>query len=184
MPPLPDRAIRAGNGPVTRRSRPGRRAADPPILQRWDTQPHVVAADPNDDRDWEVELGRCPHWSEQLIVELDGRPLGSVQIIDPAREESRYWGDAPPAIRALYVWIGDETDLGKGYGTEMMHAALGRCFSDSLLCLSIRFRAIHAPIDSTNVWASILSSRRFGKDDCLVYRLSRNDWHNERLGSR
>src|SRR5690606_18872049 len=64
--------------------------ADLELLRRWDEQPHVVASDPNDDWEWETELARSPDWREQLIAELDGRPVGFVQIIDPAREESRY----------------------------------------------------------------------------------------------
>ena len=66
------------------------------LLRRWDEQPHVVAANPNDDWGWETELARTPGWRELLIAELAGRPIGFVQIIDPAREESRYWGAAPP----------------------------------------------------------------------------------------
>ena len=34
--------------------------ADVGLLRRWDEQPQVVAADPNDDWEWEVELTRTP----------------------------------------------------------------------------------------------------------------------------
>ena len=51
-----------------------------------------------------------------------------IQIIDPALEESHYWGDVPENLRAIDIWIGEETDLGKGYGTQMMQLALARCF--------------------------------------------------------
>jgi hypothetical protein len=64
--------------------------ADVNLLRRWDEQPQVVAADPNDDWGWEVELARTPRWREQLIAELDGRPIGFIQIIDPAEEDSHY----------------------------------------------------------------------------------------------
>lgn len=57
--------------------------ADVALLRHWDTQPHVVASDPNDDWEWETKLGRSPDWREQLIAELSGRPIGFVQIIDP-----------------------------------------------------------------------------------------------------
>jgi hypothetical protein len=67
--------------------------ADLPLLRHWDEQPHVVASDPHDDWQWEQELVRAPDWREQLVAELDGRPIGFVQIIDPAREESHYWGE-------------------------------------------------------------------------------------------
>lgn len=97
-------------------------------LLHWDEQPHVIAAAPNDDWDWESELGYRPDWREHLIAERSGEPIGFVQIIDPAREESRYWGDVPDGLRALDLWIGEARDLGKGYGTAMMRLALTRCF--------------------------------------------------------
>src|SRR5690625_1359629 len=60
--------------------------ADLALLRRWDAQPHVLAANPNDDWAWETELGHSPDWREQLIAELSGRPAGFIQIIDPALE--------------------------------------------------------------------------------------------------
>jgi RimJ/RimL family protein N-acetyltransferase len=33
-------------------------------------------------------------------------------------------------MRAIDIWIGEESDLGRGYGTEMMRLALDRCFAD------------------------------------------------------
>ena len=77
--------------------------SDLALLRHWDEQPHVLASDPNDDWAWEVELTRSPDWREQLIAELSGRPIGFVQIIDPAREESHYWGDVPEGLRALDI---------------------------------------------------------------------------------
>ena len=65
-----------------------------------------------------------------MIAELNGRPIGFIQIIDPEREESHYWGDAAANLRAIDIWIGSETDLGKGYGTKMMALALARCFDN------------------------------------------------------
>jgi aminoglycoside 6'-N-acetyltransferase len=88
------------------------------FLQEWDEQAHVNASDPNTAWGWEVELGRNPDWREQLIAELDRRPIGFLQIIDPEREESHYWGDAAANLRAIDIWIGRETDLGKGYGPK------------------------------------------------------------------
>ncbi|WP_081972521.1 GNAT family N-acetyltransferase [Leptolyngbya sp. KIOST-1] len=99
--------------------------ADVGLLRHWDEQPHVNAADPNDDWGWEVELGRTPAWREQFIAELKGRPIGFLQIIDPAQEDSHYWGEVPAHLRAIDIWIGEPTELGKGYGTTMMKLALG-----------------------------------------------------------
>ena len=75
--------------------------ADALTLRRWDEKPHVIASDPNDEWNWETELARTPDWREQLIAELEGRPIGFIQIIDPAREESHYWGDCAPNLRAI-----------------------------------------------------------------------------------
>jgi aminoglycoside 6'-N-acetyltransferase len=60
------------------------------LLQHWDTQPHVWNSDPDDAWNWPEELTHDPEWREQLIAELDGRPIGFVQIIDPLLEESHY----------------------------------------------------------------------------------------------
>jgi aminoglycoside 6'-N-acetyltransferase len=141
-------------------------SADLNLLQHWDEQPHVIDSD--------------PEWREQLIAELNGRPIGFIQIIDPALEESHYWGDAPANLRAIDIWIGEATDLGKGYGTQMMQIALARCFADPLVT------AVLIDPLSTNVRAhrfyqrlgfQVVDRRQFGEDDCLVHCLKREDWH-------
>ena len=38
-------------------------------------------------------------------------------------------GDVPENLRAIDLWIGEEGDLGRGYGTQMMHRALARGFA-------------------------------------------------------
>ena len=157
-------------------------SADLTLLRHWDEQPHVVASDPNDDWGWEVELNRAPEWREQLIAEIDGRPIGFIQIIDPARENSHYWGDVAANLRAIDIWIGEETDLGKGYGTKMMQLALARCFANPLvtavlvdpLASNIRVHRFYERLGF-----QFVEQRRFGDDDCFVYRLNRADWHHE-----
>jgi len=157
-------------------------SADLALLRHWDEQPHVIASDPNDEWGWEVELDRTPDWREQLIAEVDGRPIGFVQIIDPAREESHYWGHVPADLRAIDIWIGEETDLGKGYGTQMMQLALARCFAEPAVTavlidpLASNTRA-HRFYERLGF--QFVEQRRFGKDDCCVYRLKRADWHQE-----
>lgn len=89
--------------------------ADLDVLTRWDSEPHVIASDPNDDWNWQVELARTPEWREQLIAEIAGRPTGFVQTIDPSREESNYWGTASKNLRAIDIWIGEPDCLGKGF---------------------------------------------------------------------
>lgn len=150
--------------------------ADLGLLRRWDEQPHVIASDPNDDWSWETELNRAPDWREQLIAELDGRPIGFIQIIDPAREESRYWGDVPADLRAVDIWIGEASDLGKGYGTKMMQLALARCFADqdvSAVLIDPLASNMRAHRFYERLGFQFVERRRFGEDECLVYRLDR-----------
>lgn len=154
------------------------------LLRHWDEQPHVVAADPNDDWGWETELQRNPDWRELLIAEVreapgdDWRPLGFLQIIDPAREDSHYWGEVPERLRAIDIWIGEADDLGRGFGTEMMRQALVRCFAaDDVeavlidpLATNVRAHAFYERFGFRFV-----ERRWFGADDCFVYRLERID---------
>jgi aminoglycoside 6'-N-acetyltransferase len=149
---------------------------DAELLRRWDEQPHVVASDPNDEWGWEVELAREPDWREQLLAEADGRPLGFLQIIDPAREETRYWGDVPPGLRAIDIWIGDAADLGKGHGTQMMRLALARCFADpSVTAVLVDPLASNTRAHRfyERLGFRFVEHRRFGDDECCVYRLER-----------
>ena len=69
--------------------------ADIPLLKFWDTQPHIIETVCGDDGGWpwDVEIPVTVPWREQLFAEEDGRPVGFMQIIDPAEEEAHYWGD-------------------------------------------------------------------------------------------
>lgn len=151
--------------------------ADLALLLRWQEQPHVEASGAaNDDWGWESELRRRPAWREQLIAELDGRAIGFLQIIDPALEDSHYWGEVPPGLRAVDIWIGDATDLSRGHGTTMMRMALDRCFADPAvsavlvdpLASNHRAHRFYRRLGFVPV-----EHRRFGDDDCLVLRLER-----------
>lgn len=163
--------------------RPGR-VEDSALLRHWDEQPHVIESDPDDDWEWETELTRTPDWREQLMAELvvDGqpnRPIGFVQIIDPAREESHYWGDCEPHLRAIDIWIGEADCLGKGYGETMMRLALDRCFADPAVTA-----VIIDPLASNTRAHTFYQRlgfvpeglRRFFDHDCLVHRLTRAGW--------
>jgi aminoglycoside 6'-N-acetyltransferase len=146
------------------------------LLRHWDEEPHVVEADPNDDWGWEVELTRDPDWREQLIAEIDGRAIGFIQIIDPAREDSHYWGESEPNLRAIDIWIGAEADLGQGYGTQMMRLAIDRCFADPLVT-AIEIDPLASNLRAHRFYERLgfqfVEPRRFGEDDCFVYRLNR-----------
>lgn len=153
--------------------------ADLATLQRWDELPHVIESDPNDDWNWEVELARDPSWRDQLVAELDGEPVGFIQIIDPAEEETHYWGEVEPNLRAIDIWIGDEQHLGRGLGTQMMHLALARCFADPSVTAviidplesNVRARRFYERLGFVEV-----EQRTFGLDECVVYRLEREAW--------
>jgi aminoglycoside 6'-N-acetyltransferase len=139
----------------------------------------VVASDPNDDWQWETELRGDYPWRDQLIAEVDRLPIGFLQIIDPAEEVSRYWGDVPANLRAIDIWIGEAAFLGRGYGTRMMRWAIDFCFADrgveAILVdpLSGNTRAIRF---YQRLGFKPVGERRFGDDLCLVHRLDRADW--------
>lgn len=152
---------------------------DLPLLQKWDNEPHVIESDPNDDWQWEIELLRSPVWREQVIAEKDGRPIGFIQIIDPALEDSHYWGEVSEHLRAIDIWIGDANDLGKGYGTKMMNLAIEKCFADSgvtaiLIDPLASNKKAHRFYERFGF--KFIEERQFGEDDCFVYRLDRTDW--------
>lgn len=148
------------------------------LLQYWDKQAHVIAAS-DDDWDWENELPYRPEWREQLIAELNGKPIGFIQIIDPALEETHYWGDVPLNLKAIDIWIGEKENLGKGYGTKMMQLAFERCF------VSLKVNAILIdPLESNKaahrfykrLGFEFIERRNFDGDDCFVFRLDRSTW--------
>lgn len=148
------------------------------MLRHWDEQAHVLASDPNDEWNWEVELARTPPWREQLIGEVDGRAVGFIQIIDPAEEESHYWGDAPTHLRAIDIWIGEADDLNRGYGTAMMKLAIDRCFAPPGVT-AILIDPLASNTTAHRFYERLgfrfVERRQFGEDDCFVYRLERAD---------
>jgi len=151
--------------------------ADLDLLLYWDTKPHVIAAGGEDDwYDWPVELAQDPPWREFLIAEDDGRPIGMIEIIDPALEETHYWGDVGPGLRAMDIWIGEEADLGRGYGTQMMRLAFQRCFDDA----SVTAVLVDPLASNTRVHRFYqrfgfqpVERRTLQRDECIVHRLER-----------
>lgn len=158
--------------------RPASRA-DIDLLRHWDRQPHVIAADPDSDWQWETELGRDADWREQLIAELDGRPIGYLEILDCARDPEQYWEPTGNDVAAIDIWIGERDALGQGHGTEMMRQALARCFARP------RIRRVRVDPLSANTRAHRfyercgfrrLGERRFENDNCVVFEVTRDDW--------
>ena len=163
-------------------------AADVSVLCHWDSKPHVAEATGGDEPyDWKSELPRAVEWRAFLIAEVAGDPIGFIQIIDPAVEETHYWGAIEQNLRAIDIWIGEEENLGRGYGTQMMELALGRCFAAPAveavvidpLASNVRARRFYERLGFIAV-----ERRTFGSDDCIVYRLSREGWLAARSPSR
>ena len=163
--------------------------ADVPDLARWDRQPHVIAAtsdDPEaetafDGAVWAEEVSGDDPASAYFIAELEGRPIGAMQVIDPALERTQYWGaDCPPNLRAMDIWIGEADCLGQGYGTAMMTIAINRAFAAPEV-EAILIDPLNSNTDAHRFYQR-LGFRPIGRrlfdadDDCLVHRLDRADW--------
>src|SRR5262249_13037446 len=108
------------------------------------------------------------------------RPVGLIQLIDPLEEESHYWGDCEPDLRALDIWIGEERDLGRGLGTQMMHLAIAHCFAwpnVAAILIDPLASNVRAHRFYERLGFRFIERRTFlGVDDCFVYRLNRADW--------
>lgn len=147
------------------------------LLTHWDEQPHVIATSGDDDEiDWEQEIKQDSLFSEYLIGLLNDTPIGVVQIIDPANEETHYWGTVGHNLRAIDIWIGEAENLGKGYGTKMMNLAIQRCFSnpevtailiDPLVSNKAAIRFYE------RIGFEFVEYRTFGEDECYVMSLGR-----------
>lgn len=150
--------------------------SDLETLKFWDTQKHVIDSDPNDDWNWEEELNKYPDWRKQYVAEIEKKPIGFIQIIDPYHEETHYWGTVPKNLRAIDIWIGEEKDLGRGFGEQMMKLAIEDCFKESNVTailidpLSSNTRAIKF---YEKLGFRFLENRKFGEDDCHVMILNR-----------
>ena len=137
-----------------------------------------------DDWGWATELARQPAWRDLLIAEVPSeggswRPIGFMQFIDPALEDSHYWGDCASDLRAVDIWIGEADQLGRGHGTVMMRLALARCFAppkvtaviiDPLLSNAAALRFY------LRLGFEAEGQRDFGADHCMVMRLTRAAW--------
>ncbi len=153
--------------------------ADLPLLERWDEDPDVIDSDSNDEWHWADELARTPPWREQLVIEADGVPVGFVQIIDPEIEETHYWGDCGPGLRAIDIWIGEAEHRGRGIGGEAMRLAIARCFAPPEVT-AILIDPLVSNVDAIRfherLGFAFVERRQFGADDCHVMRLERAVW--------
>ena len=94
----------------------------------------------------------------------------------PFEEETHYWGTIEKNVRAIDIWIGEEFDLNKGFGTEMMNLAIDRCFSNEKV-----HRIVIDPLKSNTkahrfyqkLGFTFLEERVFDGAVCYVYELKR-----------
>lgn len=146
------------------------------LLLYWDTKQHVIASDPDDDWEWKIELARDPEWREQWVAEIHGEPIGFIQIIDPHVEETHYWGNVAQDKRAIDIWIGEERNLNKGYGTQMMQLAIERCFNDPNVN-GILIDPLKSNTKAHRFYERLgfefVEERSFDGTDCYVYELKR-----------
>jgi aminoglycoside 6'-N-acetyltransferase len=153
--------------------------ADAALLRSWESAPHLAGQLGDDDWQWETAL-LAPHASRRpLIAELRGRPVGFVEILNPALDPERYWGDAQDGLRAIDIWIGDPDAVGHGHGSEMMRQALARCFAEPDVAAVVVDPLADNP-RSHRFYARLgfraVERRMLGDDDTLVMRLERGDW--------
>lgn len=166
--------------------------SDQALLERWDEDEDVMSSSGNDHRDtegvyangyWTHELAIQSDVYEYFIAEIEGeaqwRPIGALQIIDPHREPTHYWGEIEPGLRAVDIWLGEPGDRGRGYGELVMAAATERCFAEPAVTA-----IIIDPLNSNTrahkfyqrVGFKPTHRQTFGYDDCLVHKLTRQDW--------
>jgi aminoglycoside 6'-N-acetyltransferase len=154
--------------------------ADIQLMRRWNEQPHLAENLGDDDWQWETELGKACDWREQFIAEIDGRPIGYLEITDPAGDPEQYWGDCAPNLRAIDIWIGEESELSKGYGTQMITLALNRCFAVPAVT-AVVIDPLAKNTSAIRFYERLgfhtVGPRRFDQDDCIVMRLERAEWH-------
>jgi aminoglycoside 6'-N-acetyltransferase len=161
--------------------------ADVPTLDRWDRDPDVISAT-SDDPDaekafegayWPDELAMQSDVYRYYIAELEGRAIGGMQIIDPLREPTHYWGEVEPDLRAVDIWIGDASDRGQGHGEQMMRLAFEICFGDPAVT-AILIDPLESNERAHRFYRRLgfepVGRQTFGEDDCLVHRLTRAGW--------
>lgn len=156
--------------------------SDLSLLKYWNKKPHIIFATGADadieDDDWmEGQLHDPSEFVQIYIAELDDRAIGVIQVCDPAKEETHYWGKMESGLRALDIWIGEESNLGKGYGKAMMELAIVKCFQDPdvkaiiIDPLTINTRAIKF---YQKLGFNFVENRYFDEDYYAIYRLDRN----------
>lgn len=160
---------------------------DAPMLAAWDREPHVIECSTDDPEadiafggiEWREELSDQSDLSFYRIAEVEGRPIGVMQIIDPHLEPTHYWGEIEPGLRAIDIWIGPKDALNRGYGTQMMTLAIDGCFSAPEVT-AIVIDPLNSNAEAHRFYQrlgfAVVGRRMFDADDCLVHRLERATW--------
>lgn len=158
------------------------RLPDVELIVRWDEDPVVRAAIGGagaDWYDWPVELAREVSWRELLIAEADGRPIGFVQLTDAANEENGYWSRPPEGSWAIDIWLGHETDRGRGLGSQVMAAAVERTFdrhgATSILIDPLRSNQRAIAFYRRLGFIEVSDESYLDDDDCLVMERRRSE---------
>jgi len=155
------------------------------LLQLWDSLANTEERGADGPWPWDDMLTSDADWQQLFIAEVNGRPIGFLQILDPQREETHYWGEVPAGLRAIDLWIGEVADQGRGYGSEMMRQAIHKCFeSPEVTAILVD------PLESNprahrfyeRLGFGLVGPRVFGDDACLVYRLERSRWEQALAG--
>ena len=159
--------------------------ADARQLYLWDEKPHVQAAVSSSgtssfEAHWEEELAERADGTEFFIAEVSGVAIGALQIIDPALEQTHYWGAVAENQKAIDIWIGEEAYLGQGYGTQMMTFAITHCFAAKNVW-AILIDPLANNIRSHKFYKSLgfefVERRQFDEEsDCFVFKLTRAKW--------
>lgn len=166
--------------------------ADAPLLARWDRDPDVIACSTDDPEaevafsgaDWAAEIAADWELSFHLIAEVEGRPVGAMQVIDPHREASHYWGEIEPGLRAVDIWIGAPDDRGRGVGQRMMELAHELCFADEEVAAIVidplesntRARTFYRRLGYVEEGIRLFAEG----DRCMVMRLTRQEYQRRR----
>ncbi len=157
--------------------------ADIPMLQAWDEEPHVIDSDPDDDWGWDQMIEGALPGLETFVSEVEGRPVGVVQVLDTQRDPSRYWGETGPGFRAIDIWIGPRDALGQGFGTAMMREALAMCFSEASVH-TVLVDPLTTNTDAIRFYQrigfSFLENRWFGDSHCAVHLITRRTFETSK----
>ncbi|MGE3304004.1 MAG: GNAT family N-acetyltransferase, partial [Hyphomonadaceae bacterium] len=129
--------------------------------------------------DWPAEIAASSDVSFYLVAEEEGRPIGALQVIDPFREPTHYWGDCADNLRAIDIWIGAPEDRNRGLGAQMMRRAIEDCFAAAEVA-AIVIDPLASNVDAHRFYERLgfefVERRFFGEDDCFVFQLNRADW--------